>query len=199
MSTTTAERSNPTRSLTPEEEKQVFKTGFILASGAIIFMLVSLGLVASELISLYPEKMNAEKLKGFATRVEYTLRYQTLLVTWLLVNVLITIYGRITTRALNPLDEKTETSVLMINRILSNSFESIIISVLLQLTFVTFAEPATVLKYIPLINIIQLVGRLTFFAGYPLKRAFGYMCTLWPNIIMCVFNVYKLAEFVFTS
>lgn len=191
-----AERKNPTRSLTPAEVKQVMRTGLILSVGAIAFMIVSLVLVGFDIVNLYPNKMNADILKGFAARTEYTLRYQTLLVTWLLANVLITIYGRITTKALNPLDENTETSVQMIKCILTNSFESIIISVFSQLIFVTFAEPAAVLKFIPLINIIQFIGRLAFFAGYPLKRAFGYMCTIWPNIILCAFNTYKLGEFM---
>lgn len=190
------DRKNPTRSLTPEEERQVFKTGFILSGGAITFMVASLLLVAYDVINLYPSKMNADILKGFAPRVEYALRYQTLLVSWLLFNVLITIYGRLTTRALNPLDEKTETSVQMIKCILTNSLESIVLSVFLQLIFVASAQPESVLKYIPLINIIQFVGRIAFFAGYPLKRAFGYMCTVWPNVILCAFNIYKLGEFV---
>lgn len=171
--------------------------GAILGVGSTLFMLGSLLLVWNEVISLHPKKMNAEILKGFAPRVEYALRYQTLLVTWLLINVCLTMFNRVKSRAFNPLDETTETGVQMINRVLTNSFESIVISVLAQLIFVSFAEPATILKLIPLINIIQFIGRVTFLAGYPLRRAFGYMCTLWPNLLLCSFNAYKLCEFMF--
>lgn len=189
-------RNKYNRPLSVSEQKKMIKTGAVLVSAAMIFMVGLALLVHYELVSLAPKEMKVETLKSFANRIEYALRYQTLLVFWLLVNVLITIYGRFTTRALNPLDETTEQEVEVFKRILTNSFEQIIISVLAQLTFVSFAEPLTILKFIPYINIVQFVGRVAFLAGYPLYRAFGFNCTAVPNIVLVCYNLYSLGSFI---
>lgn len=189
-------RNKYNRPLSVSEQKKMIKTGAVLVSAAMIFMVGLALLVHYELVSLAPKEMKVETLKSFANRIEYALRYQTLLVFWLLVNVLITIYGRFTTRALNPLDETTEQEVEVFKRILTNSFEQIIISVLAQLTFVSFAEPLTVLKFIPYINIVQFVGRVAFLAGYPLYRGFGFNCNAVPNIVLVCYNLYSLGSFI---
>lgn len=193
----TDERSKAyNRPLTAEDRRRVIKVGFILSASALVFMVGLVLLIEYELLSLAPKNMRAETLKGFASRVEYALRYQTLLVFWLLFNVMFTIYGRLTTMALNPLDEKTEQRVQLFKNVLTNSFESIVISVFSQLIFVSFAEPATILQYIPYVNIVQFVGRVAFFAGYPLQRAFGYQCTALPNLVLNIYNLYKFGSFV---
>lgn len=194
MSTEGKTRYN--RPLTTFDEKKMKKVGGVLVVSALIFM-VGLGLLVHyDHLVLAPKGVGVEALKVFAGRAEYALRYQTLLVFWLLINVLLTIYGRLTTKAFNPLDERTEQNVELFKRILSNSFEQITISVFSQLTFVSFAEPVTILKFIPLINIVQFVGRVSFMAGYPNYRAFGFFCTFVPNIVMILYNLFSLGSFV---
>lgn len=191
-----SEETSYKRPLSEDDIKRVMKIGLILSLSAIVFMLGFAVLVHYDAVKLYPETTKVESLKGFASRVEYALRYQTLLVFWLTFNILATIYGRITTKALNPLDEKTEEKVQLFKNILTNSFESIVVSIFSQLIFVSFAEPAVILKFIPLINIVTFIGRVAFFAGYPLKRAFGYHCTLVPNTILTIYNMVKLGSFL---
>lgn len=189
-------RNKYNRPISASEEKNIIKIGGVLVSSALIFMVGLALLVHYEHVSLAPKEMKVETLKSFANRIEYALRYQTLLVFWLLVNVLITIYGRLTTKALNPLDENTEQGVEVFKRILTNSFEQIIISVFAQLTFVSFAEPLTILKFIPYINIVQFIGRVAFLAGYPWYRAFGFNCTAVPNIVLIFYNLYSFGSFI---
>lgn len=184
------------RPLSIEEEKKVFKVGAVLATSSLIFMIGFALLVHYDIVRLHPSNTTAETIHGYAGRVEFTLRYQTLLVFWLVFNTLATIYGRITTKAFNPLEEKSEQRVQLFKNVLTNSFESVITSVFSQLIFVSFATPPTILKVIPLVNIIQFVGRVTFFAGYPLKRAFGFCTTFVPTIWLTAYNVYKFGSFL---
>lgn len=184
------------RPMTVEETRRFKKTAFVLAVSSLVFMAGLAVLVHTDAVKLHPKSISAEALKGFAARLEYALRYQTLLVFWLMFNIVATIYGRITTKALNPLDEKTESNVQLFKNILTNSFESVVVSVFSQLIFVSFAEPACILKTVPLVNIIQFIGRVAFFAGYPLKRAFGFQCTIVPNIILSIYNLFKLGSFL---
>jgi len=192
----TEERKSTDRGFSPEEMKRIMKVGAVLAISAVVFMLGLGLLIHQNIIGLHPASTREETLKGFAPRVEYALRYQSLLVFWLTFNVVATIYGRLTTNALNPLDERTEHRVQMFKNVLTNSFESVVVSVFSQLIFVSFAEPLTVLKFIPFINIVQFIGRVSFFAGYPMYRAFGFQCTILPNICLSFYNLFKLGSFM---
>lgn len=192
MSTT--DRTN--KPMTAEDNRKIIRNGVILSICSMIFMSLLFLMVYHDTIRLYPKSMKEETLKGFAARVEYTLRYQTLLLFWLVFFVFATIYVRLTTVSLNPLDDKTEYKVMSMKNILTNSMESIVISVFAQLIFVTYAQPLVILKYIPLLNLYLFIGRLTFLIGYPLKRAFGYLLTIIPNMILMVVNLYYFGSFV---
>lgn len=178
------------------EDKKIMKLGIIMMISALIFMVGLVVLVEKNLLTLHPKNMRVETLKGYGARIEYSFRYQTLLTFWLLFNVFATIFARFKANALNPLEEKTEERVQGIKNVLTNSFEQVVISLFSQLIFVSFAEPITILKYIPLINVIQFIGRVAFFAGYPLKRGFGFHCSLLPNVVLNCFNLYKLGSFM---
>jgi len=153
-------------------------------------------LVTHDKIQLYPNTIKLESLKGFNSRAEFALRYQTLLYAWLIFNIHYVIYQRFTKKALNPLVDSTEKHVQMSKNILTNSFEQIVLSSFLQLTFVSFAEHIHTLKLIPLINIVQFLGRIAFFAGYPFYRTFGHSLTLTPNLILMSYNMYRLGSYL---
>lgn len=184
------------RPLSREEEKRVMRNGGILAAMAVVFMTTMTVLVHFDHIRLYPSSVTEEIIKGYAGRVEFALRYQTLLVFWLMFNVLTTIYVRITTMAINPLNEKSELQVQAQKNILTNSYEQIVLSVFAQLIYISFASPECILKTIPLVNFIQFVGRIAFFTGYPLKRAFGFLCTSIPTTILVLYDMYKFLSFL---
>lgn len=190
------EHKSQNRSMSQEETKRIMRNGSILAGLSVVFMTIMTLLVHFDAIRLYPSNVNAEIIKGYAGRVEFTLRYQTLLVFWLMINVITTIYGRLSTMAINPLDDRSEPKVQGHKNILTNSFEQIFLSVFAQLIFASFAAPECILKTIPLVNIIQFIGRVTFFAGYPLKRSFGFLCTWIPTFFLILYNMYKFMSFL---
>lgn len=170
---------------------------------AMIAYLLSLTLIAvtiylllNDKVRLYPNSIKLESLKGFSSRAEYALRYQTLLYFWLVFNIFSVIYVRVTKKALNPLVDSTEKHVQMQKNILTNSFEGILTSSFLQLIFVSFAEHSYTLKLIPAVNILQFVGRVAFFLGYPLYRTFGVSLTLTPNLLLTGYNMFKLGSYL---
>lgn len=146
-------------------------------------------------IKLYSSQMKVEHLTGYVQRAEYAIRHQTILVFWLLLNIFLVIGVRVSKKAINPLIESTEKHATQIRNILTNSYEQIILSVLAQLAFCSFATPTMVLKLIPLVNLVMFVGRVTFYAGYPMFRTFGFMCSLLPNLMLISYNIYRMAEF----
>jgi len=190
-------KSKYNRPMSDDEMQQLLKTGIMLLAGAFVFMGVVTLLVHFETVALYPSSMNVDMLRGFAGRAEYALRYQSLLVAWLVFNVFATIGGRYQFKAFNPLDETKEDKVQMHKNILTNSFEQITISVFAQLILVSFATPEAILKYIPLINMLQFIGRIAFFFGYPYKRSFGFSTTAMPNVVMVTYIIYKFITFQF--
>lgn len=166
-----------------------FLFSLVIISGVIYFSL-------NDKLKLYPNTIKVDSLKGFNSRAEYSLRYQTLLYLWLVFNVHSVIYVRITRKALNPLVDSTEKHAQMQKNILTNSFEQIILSSFLQLAFASWADPALVMKLIPAVNITQFIGRIAFFFGYPLYRTLGISLTMTPNLLMAGYNVYKLGSYV---
>lgn len=169
--------------------------GVLFLSG-VIFSAGFFTMVYFDLIQLYPRGWTDDKLKGFSLKAEYTLRYQTLLMFWLLFNIFATIFGRNKTQALNPLYQDTEIKMQFFKNVLTNSYEQIFISVISQLILASYADGGVILKYIPLVNILQLIGRIAFFAGYPLKRGFGFACTVFPNVILVFYNIYCFGSFI---
>lgn len=178
----------------PDGDGIVLGTG-LLACAAVLQAIVA-AFVHSDVIKLHPSTVTEKSLKEFPARIEYAFHYQTLLALWLLFNVMTTMFKRAASGAMNPMDETTEVRVKSIKAVLTNSLESIVLSVLLQLIFVSFAAPGCVLKCIPLINIIQFFGRITHYAGYPMYRGFGFSLTLMPNLLMAGYNLYKFGAFL---
>lgn len=164
---------------------------FVLATGLIGGLIYY---ISQDKIQLHPKNLTAEQLKSFGARVEYALRYQTLLFAWLTFNIFAVIYGRLTKKALNPL-ETTEKHVQSLKNILTNSFEQVVLSAFLQLIFVSFAPHNLVLKFIPAVNIVMFVGRVAFFLGYPLYRTFGFTLSLHTNTILAGYNLYQLGAY----
>ena len=115
---------------------------------------------------------------------------------WLVFNIHAVIYVRITRKALNPLVDSTEKHAQSMKNILTNSLEQVLISSFLQLIFASFADSTLCLQLIPLVNVVQFMGRIAFFFGYPLFRTLGVSLTLLPNTLMVGYNVYKFAAYL---
>lgn len=192
-------KSSSARQLKGKDSKEMDKLKRIAGVAFVVTNLLIAGLyylVMNDTLKLYPSTIKLESLKGFNSRAEFALRYQTLLYAWLVFNVYSVIYVRITKKALDPLVATTEKHAQKQKNILTNSFEQIIISSFLQLIFVSFAEHSYTLKLIPAVNLVQFIGRIAFFLGYPLYRTLGVTLTLTPNLLMLIFNLYKLGAYL---
>lgn len=173
------------------------RTAGILVISSHVIQLVSFLLVCFEVIRLYPsKKVDESTLQTMQSRVEFAFRYQILLVLWLLINIFATIFARVKSAALNPLERDTEAEMAGPKNILTNSFEQVILSFLGQLVFIAYADPIHVLKYIPLINVLMFFGRIAFLLGYPMKRGLGFFAGFTPSIIMIIFGTYKFLGFL---
>lgn len=159
------------------------------------FMLVCYLLAFFDLFQFHPRNWNAGDLENFSTKIEYTLKNQTPLLVFLTLQIVATIFARVTFKAINPLHEHTEPRVLWFKCTLTNSLEQIFLSSATQLIFVSFATASQVLRYIPLINLIQFIGRIAFVANYPERRSFGFSSTIVPTLAMTAYNVGKLGAF----
>lgn len=195
-STVTVTNVSYQRPIRGQELKKLMRVAFAAGLAASLLLIVSFLLCHHDKLKLYPSDVNPELLKDFASKVEFTLKYQVLLVLWLVINVHIVIYHRLSRGALNPLTECTEHLAQASKLILTNSCEQILISFFTQLIFVAHADGACVLKVIPWFNLIQFIGRIAFFAGYPLYRTFGISLSLWTNTIMTFYNIYKFGGFL---
>lgn len=180
-----------------KENKHHFKNGFILAGAAVAFLIVSFLLVFYDVVLIRPRGIPESHVASYPDKIKYTLQCQTLLVVWLLFNVLATIYVRMRNISINPMEPEPEKLVLPMRAILINSLESVVISVLSQMIYITFASSENVLRYILYINLVQFIGRIAFMYGYPMKRAFGYFLTIWPNLILNIVNVYFFINLMF--
>lgn len=173
------------------ENDRVMKIGAIAITCSCTLQAILFYCCFKEIIKFGQHDATVESLQDFGARVQFAVRHQTPLLLWLVYNILAVIRVRVQKLAINPLDESTEHIVQARKNILTNSYEQLVLSMFLQLAFVGFADASLTMRLIPLINLLQFFGRIAFFIGYPLYRAFGFLLTVLPNQIMLVYNVYK--------
>lgn len=57
-----------------------------------------------------------------------------------------------------------------------------------------YLSGAECLKYIPLINVLWLVGRVTFFLGYPEYRCYGWVFSNYVNLAAVAYGMYSFLK-----
>lgn len=129
--------------------------------------------------------------QSFASKLEFSARYWVLGAAWILFSMthvmLRRIYG-----AMNPLSG-TEGIVVKSNNILRNSIEQFIVSLVVQVSAITYLTGEEVVRCIPVMNVMFFIGRVSFWFGYPKYRTFGFCLSLFPTGIVCVYVLYKFA------
>lgn len=129
--------------------------------------------------------------QSFGSKLELTARYWTLPIFWLTFNVLTVISRRmIHPTALNPLG-LGEKFTQREKNILINSIEQVVISIIAQISMLTYLEGEQVTRVIPMVNSLFLIGRITFWLGYPFYRTFGFIFTFFPSLLMVFFSLYR--------
>lgn len=189
---------------TPEEKAALRKkkdsTSFTPLLKAIAFV----AMIGSSALIMYTMKLASEgKLrilagkgipkdgaKTYATKLEFTVKYWLLPLIWFKLNIYLVILKRVPSKAVNPLDGH-ERIVEGVKNILTNTVEQMIASLVMQSILISFLTPDEVVNFVPLINVLFFVGRITFWLGYPLFRTFGFMTTSIPTSIglgVCVYR-----------
>lgn len=142
--------------------------------------------------------MGATTLTNYGERLEFTAKFLTLGAFWMLFNVYLVIFQRVTTNTLDPMGGQEDNLKKQAN-ILQNSLEQFVISTTAQICLVAFLNEKYTLRTIPWVNWTFFLGRIFFWLGYPNKRAFGIFCSLIPNVGMVGFCLYKFMEHLFVE
>lgn len=174
-----------------KEEMKRFMRGFRIQSIiSIIFFAIMGYLVINEKINL-AGNIKVEELKDLPSRIVFVLKYLTLGVTWILFCIFYVGSKRGGSPAVNPLSGHEHLTQAAKN-ILNNSMEQFIISAVSQLILVSNVDSVeTIYKLIPAVNVIFLIGRITFWLGYPRFRSFGMQLTLFPTLGIVGYNLIK--------
>ena len=183
---------NPRHSEVDRRYMQSYLRGALpYAIGGTIFTLVTIILVLTHTIDLSKlGKTSAEDLPDLQSRFGYVLKFSTPAVLFIFVCIHWVIHNRVRSPAMDPLYNQ-EKYITKSNNILQNTVEQFILSIVAQLILVTHLDAEHTLKYIPALSLLFIIGRITFWIGYPQYRSFGMITTMAPTMVVIAYNVYK--------
>ena len=157
---------------------------------SLVILSISLLLVVFDKIDI-SFKYTVEELEDFESRVKFTLRFLAIPSIWLFHSLLVVILKRFRTIAWDPMagnDHLTEVD----QRILQNTMEQTLLTVICQLMMMAVMKPIETLKVIPFINLWFIVGRFLFWAGYPRYRTFGFCFSMVPAFFAIKFVWFRI-------
>ena len=163
-------------------------SGFILA---LTLISITFFIVYCDVVSVSFNHTTSD-VSDFSQKLQFTLRFMLLPATWLMHAILTMVLKRFRTIAWDPMDsEGTEVSKAEQN-ILTNTVEQTLLSLLSQTILLPLLTPLQVLKVIPTMNILFLVGRISFAIGYPKFRSFGFCFSIIPSVLAIKFVWFEL-------
>ena len=136
------------------------------------------------------QKSKPQNLTEIGPRMQYVLQHSTPGVVWLLFCTLHVISKRVNTPATIPTsghEYLTESA----KNIFLNSLEQFVMSFTSQLILITYLTPKQVVNIIPVLNLVFIVGRITFWLGYPFNRGFGMTLNMVPLFATISFINYR--------
>lgn len=136
------------------------------------------------------KNVDLKQLESFGGKLQFTAKYWVLPMIWLITRWQTVVHKRVTSRAIDPLSGN-EHVVEEANKILNNSVEQLLMSVISQVSLLSYLTPEQTVTLIPLINGWHVVGRIAFWLGYPKYRTFGVMSTLTPTVTSVGFCLYR--------
>lgn len=153
--------------------------------------------------SVFGGGASASDLYDFVSRLRFLLQQFTLLASWLVFCVYNICQQRIRTGTsisnLLAANQADPEEVQVAQRIFANSLEQTLITVLTQSALLVYLEPDSLSKFIPLINYFFIIGRITFYLGYPQNRGFGTVLTVVPTFVASLYNLTRFFGPVFAS
>jgi hypothetical protein len=192
--------SKPESKFTKEERKMMkkFAKGAIpyLISGT-LFIWIFMFLVFFDVVNFGKlAKTKAQNLVDIQSKIAFVLQHSTPGVMWLLVCMGSVIFIRVRSPAMDPISGNEKLTETVKNNF-TNSLEQFVMSVMSQLILVTHLSPENTLKYIPVLTFLFILGRITFWLGYPNYRSFGFITTNTPILVTMCYNFYKFFTLYF--
>ena len=137
------------------------------------------------------------QISSYWHKLEFVVCYQIIGISWILFNMFYVISKRINSKSIDPTESEGESEVMVARNIMQNSIEQFLMSSFAQIISISFIERSLLIKVIPLINILFVIGRITFWLGYPKYRTFGFMCSAIPNTLLINYNLIKFIQSLF--
>lgn len=139
-------------------------------------------------------KTSAKDLSDYSSRLRYVIIHLTPGISWVIFSSYLVITKRMTTPAINPLLDFEDVVTAEKNN-LTNSIEQFLMSAVSQLILVIHLKSSVVLKAIPALNLLFIIGRIAFWLGYPNYRTFGICVSSLPVVAIAAINLYEFALF----
>lgn len=176
----------------PEHPKVKAFTLFIVASVSIaqwsFFIKTLLMAYKNELnvLSMAGIHVQPQNMTTFPDKLQFTAKYWTPGLIWLLSNIILVIFGRLTTGAVVP-NTKIEYKVANQRNILTQTIEQLTLAVFTQMAVLPYLTATQVMNIIPLLNIYFFIGRVIFWLGYPWYRTPGVGFSMYPHMLTMIF------------
>lgn len=181
----------------PNPIREAQKRALLAIVLSVLFVLaLTLVFLDEQYVNLKVGATSAYQIFSYWHKLEFVLCYQTLGIAWILFNMFYVISKRINSPTINPTEADTS-DLLVAKNIMQNSIEQFVMSAFAQIISISFIDKAVLLKVIPLINILFVIGRITFWLGYPKYRTFGFMCSALPNTLLINYNLIKFIQNLF--
>lgn len=138
-------------------------------------------------------KTTASSLSSYSAKLEFLFRCQTLNLACLMFSFFNVVFFRATTEAINPLAGHEHLTQRARN-ILNHTMEQYLISLSAQLVSLCYLSAVNILRVIPLINLLFIIGRVTFWLGYPDYRFYGNNNCILPSLMLTCYNIYSFLQ-----
>ena len=182
------------RGFSDEDKEQMKKFGKGAAGPLILGQLTAITVIVLTLNDVIDFSklvtIDVHSLADIQSRIGFVLKYSTTGVLWIIRCLFTIMYRRTTSPAMDPTCGADHLLVRQRN-VLNNSMEQFILSLVSQLILVQYLTSEETVKYIPVLSQLFIIGRVTYWLGYPKYRLFGFMLNIIPLTTTMSYNTYK--------
>ena len=161
-----------------------------IAAGIVVIGVLS-WLLSTNRLSL-SGNVKADQVSGLGSKLEFTFKMLALPLIWVLgSNATVCLLRLIRVQAIDPLNYREELIEVPVN-VLSNSIEQLILTAFGQLAVVIHLNGPEIVRIIPLVNFLFIIGRTAYALGYPKWRSFGFTLTALPSALLIVYAAWNV-------
>jgi len=141
-------------------------------------------LVRADLIHL-SAGATVKDVSDFSSRMKFVLRYQSINCAWLMFSVWMVCRRQKAGNAEMVAEARSHLSVTK---------EQLMLSFLSQLVLITWLDSGSVLHVIPSLNLLFILGRITYWLGYPTHKTIGAQITMFPTMAAIAYNLFQFGR-----